>query len=415
MNIQPSTQQHRLATNQPFLSFVELFPVLIPYFIGFFIFRGYYSVLPLYIQVVNGYSDSRIVELWGLISGIGLFFGAITRIPAGLVSDRFGRVNTFVLGFALYVVSLVIIMLGDSVLIYIIGFILIRSTVNLFAMTGRGIVSTSTREKGVKNGLLSSMVGFGSFLGPSVLGYTLDHYQADSIFFLSFFFIVTDFILFIVVVPFGYRIFQIFAAKDEPYDIDLSRVQSVKFTLTAFKMPGIKLVLLLFFMAGIIFGYITNVYSLYGYNILSFSISFVSFVVGVASVVQIVWAPIVGKLYASVKDAHMRAFAWTIIILATIFVLLAKINSWFYVGGFLLLALGNASFFTMEITRIGLVVKREHFAIVFGTATSISILGSALASYTSPIFYNIIPEGTFVMSFVASIISVIFIIVFNRS
>lgn len=399
----------KLDGNQFLVSFIEILPILIPYILGFFVFRGLYANFPIYIQLKLGLSEETTVEYWALISTVALFIGGILRIPAGIISDRIGRVRAFFLGYIAYIIALSILFLYDTLFSYIISISLIRSSLNLYAMSGRGIVSASEREKGFKNGLLSSMVGFGGLLGPLILALLLENYTPNSMITFTLVLILFDAFIFILALKFIPQIFK----KKYKIDIELplERIKSKqKNSLRYFKEFGVLKSIILFFSAGIVYGLITVIYTVYGYNILNMSIFSLGLIVGLGSLSNIIVAPITGMLYMQFKDENVRLFAWIGLLCASIIVSLGRISIVFFILGYFLMGFANSMFFTMEITRLGRIIQKDAFSIVFGTATTLVIIGSAISSSITKFLYSINSEATFYASFLLALITTIFLL-----
>lgn len=395
-------------------SFVELSPILIPYFLGFFIFRGFFSVFPLYLQVKFALTDTATVVLWGQIGSVAFFVGAASRLPAGLISDWLGRKKAIALGYLIYLISMVLIVISEMPIIYMIALSAIRFGVNMFAMTGRAIVSVAKRDRGMKNGLLSAMVGLGSFSGPYLFAFLLDHYPPDTIIFAAMGIIAIDVTFFLITLKVIPLLFSSLFPQ-ETMDLDLSAPPMKKLVYwNALKKDGVLEAFFLFFMAGLVFGLISAVYSVYGYNILSLSLTLVGLITGASSLVQVIWAPIVGKLYDYVKDEDIRLLGWGIAIMGTVSTALSKTHLIFFVLGLFLLNLAISTYFTMEITRIGRVVEASEFSFVFGLMTSLSILGTAFANSIGPTFYSLSPEGPFIVAAGLTIPSFILVLFTRR-
>lgn len=399
--------------NQNLLALLELSPILVPYFLGFFVFRGFYSILPLYLQIKNGYTDTQIVEVWAIVSSIALFFGALSRIPAGIISDRIGRIKAIFSGYVLYFIALVIFLYFDDIFFSVLAFTIIRIALNLYAMTGRGIVSQALREKGLKNGLLSSMVGTGSLVGPIVLSYVLENHSPDAMIITVILVMAIDIVLFLIML----RLVPLFFGRisDESFELDLTPIsRHNQFVFDGFKIPGVMQSIVLFMVAGFVYGLITSVYTIYAYNILGLSVSSVGLIVGLGSVTQILWAPLTGYLYMRFQDAKVRVFAWIGLFVASFLTLFGPVHYLFFFTGYLVLNMGNASFFTMEITRLGRIVKKEHFSLIFGTATTLVIMGNAVTNSISSILYNIQPNATFIVSTVLAGITMLFLLLSGK-
>lgn len=396
------------------LSVVELTPVLIPYILGFFVFRGFFSNFPLYLQIKYGLSEIEVVNDWAIMSGIALFIGALTRVPAGILSDKIGRKKAFMIAYVVYVIALLLILIFQVDFIFIIALSTIRFGLNMIAMTGRGVVSASFRDNGLKNGLLSSMAGLGAFLGPTILGWVLDNYPPDYIIYVSIVIIFADLLLFTLLLG----IIPSFFAKiapDHKMDLNLNPIITTKKgrDYTVLRDTGVQEAFFLFFTAGIIYGLITSVYTIYGYNVLGINLSYLGLIAGAGSLVSVFWAPTVGKLYQYVPDELMRLFAWVLILLSTFIMVLSSYSQIYFIIGYFLLSMGNSAFITMEITRLNKTIKVEQFSFVFGITSSLIIFGNSISVFISPIFYEISREGTFVASSVTAIVS--FLIVVNST
>ncbi|OLS25268.1 MAG: hypothetical protein HeimC2_19440 [Candidatus Heimdallarchaeota archaeon LC_2] len=393
------------------LSVIEMTPVLIPYILGFFIFRGFFSNFPLYLQIKYGLSEIEVVNQWAIMSGIALLFGALTRVPAGILSDRIGRKKAFMIAYLVYAISLILIIQFNANLIFVIALSTIRFGLNLIAMSGRGVVSASFRDNGLKNGLLSSMAGLGAFLGPSSLAWILDNYPPDYIIYASLGIILFDLLLFTVLLGIVPSIFSKIA-PDQKMDLNLSPIGTSETVrdYSCLRDHGVQEAIFLFFTTGIIFGLVSSVYTIYGFNVLGMNLTYLGLVTGAGSLVQVVWAPIVGKLYQYVQDEIMRLFGWVLILVSTFILILSSFSETYFILGYFLLSMGNASFITMEITRLNKTIKVDQFSLVFGITSSLLILGTSIAGFISPLFYGYSREGTFIASFVIAVISILIVI-----
>lgn len=386
------------------LALVEISPILIPYVLGFFVFRGLYVTFPIYLQLKEGYSETEIVNLWAIISTVALFAGGLTRIPAGILSDRIGRVKAISLGFLLYLLALSLLIFASGIWVYLVSITLVRMTLNLYAMTGRGIASASEREKGFKNGMLTSMVGLGSLLGPLVLSYSLDNFQPDTMLYIIVVFIGIDAVVFFIALKFIPILFK--KISDTPMEFPLEKMSRKNVSARQyFKDRGVIKSISLFFATGIVYGLITVIFTIYGYNVLLIDITTIGLVVGIGALSNMLIAPIVGALYMRFLDEQIRLIAWFGIALASFITMFGQVSSLLFFTGYVLLSVSNSMFFTMEITRLGRIVKKEAFSIIFGTATTLVIIGSAISSSVTKVLYEIDTEATFIAAFGISLIT----------
>ncbi len=396
------------------ISFVELSPILISYVLGFFVFRGFYANFPIYLQLKTGLSENEIVNYWSIISTVALFMGGISRIPAGIISDRIGRLKAIFLGYILYLFALFILFIYEGLFIYILSISILRMTLNLFAMSGRGIVAASEREKGFKNGLLSSMVGFGGLLGPLLLSLSLDRFDPDFMITITVFLILVDAFIFLISLKIVPIIFSKICTRE--MELPMERVHRGKSeALKYFKNKEVIKSISLFFSSGIVYGLITVIYTIYGYNVLKMDVVLLGLIVGLGALSNIIIAPITGMLYMRFRDENIRVIAWFGLVFATFIVGFGRISTSFFIAGYFIMGFSNAMFFTMEITRLGRIVNKEAFSVIFGTATTLVIIGSAIASSVTKFLYQIHTEATFYTAFIiASITFTLVIITYKK-
>ncbi|MHA2033223.1 MAG: MFS transporter, partial [Candidatus Kariarchaeaceae archaeon] len=307
-----SSQNQAKGKSSTFLPLIELTPILIPYFIGFFIFRGLFAVFPIYIQLKQGLTDTEAVSLWATISGIALLIGAITRIPSGIVSDRIGRKNAIFIAYVSYILALFSIILFDNTLIYVFSITTVRVGLNFYAMTGRSVVSVSKREKGFKMGLIQSMVGLGSLMGPLILSYTLDNYSPNNMVWVALVFVLLDSLFFVISLKLAPIVFNWFSDEEETMDLDLGPMKngSILKYMSGFKRQGIIQSLIQFLSIGVISGLITSVYTIYGYNILDINLTLLGLIIGLSAGLHVIIGPISGKFYSSSNNKRISILVW---------------------------------------------------------------------------------------------------------
>ena len=387
-------------------SILELSPILIAYVVGFFTFRGFYANFPLYLQLKFDLNDQQVVNTWAIISGVALFIGGLTRIPSGIISDKIGRVNALIMAYSIYIATLLLILFFPIDPIYILGVSLLRFGNNIYAMTGRGIVSRSKRDIGLKNGLLGSMNGIASFSGPIILAYSLDHYPPDTIIYVALTFIILDFVIFTLALRLIPHFFKKFHPDDE-MDLDLSKVKrdSKLRPIKNLTQDGIPEILFLFFTTGLIYGLVITIFSIYGYNVLHINLSVIGVIIGSASLIPVIWAPLVGVLYKYMRHELMRLFSWSLLFGGSMLLVFSRTSIVFFIIGFLMIYAGNSGYFTMEITRMNQEVELENFSFVFGMASTLVILAGSIASFISPPLYAWSAEGNFIAAAVISAIS----------
>ncbi|MHA2099249.1 MAG: MFS transporter [Candidatus Kariarchaeaceae archaeon] len=410
-----SSQNQAKGKSSTFLPLIELTPILIPYFIGFFIFRGLFAVFPIYIQLKQGLTDTEAVSLWATISGIALLIGAITRIPSGIVSDRIGRKNAIFIAYVSYILALFSIILFDNTLIYVFSITTVRVGLNFYAMTGRSVVSVSKREKGFKMGLIQSMVGLGSLMGPLILSYTLDNYSPNNMVWVALVFVLLDSLFFVISLKLAPIVFNWFSDEEETMDLDLGPMKngSILKYMSGFKRQGIIQSLIQFLSIGVISGLITSVYTIYGYNILDINLTLLGLIIGLSAGLHVIIGPISGKFYSSSNNKRISILVWVGLIGATTMISLSRTITLLFVIGYLIMTASNATFLVTEITQLSYKVKKEEFSLVFGMASTLVLFGSAVANYISPYFYDIVPEGTFIFAIFLSVLSFL-LVLFNK-
>ncbi|MHA2168348.1 MAG: MFS transporter [Candidatus Kariarchaeaceae archaeon] len=384
-----------------------MIPILITYFIGFFIFRGLFSVFPLFIQLQRGLDDTEIVSIWATISGIALFIGAITRIPSGMISDTLGKKRTLFLAYTCYLIGMAFITFFNSIFFFTLAISLVRFGLNLYAMTGRSVVSMANREKGFKNGLLQSMVGMGSFMGPLLLSYALDQYSPEAMITVALVFIISDIVIFLISLKVIPMLFEYLSKGTEQMELDLhQRIErsSLHFR-SGLTKRGVRISLVQFLSIGLVSGFASSVYTIYGYNILEISITQIGLIVGLASIIPVFAGPLSGKVYSRTREKTTNIVVWIGLVFSYGLLSSSRAFPLAFIISYFIMTTAYTVFLTTEITHLGVVLEPNEFTMIFGLASTLVIFGGAVASYVSPIFYNPLPEGTFLLAAIISIIS----------
>jgi predicted MFS family arabinose efflux permease len=138
----------------------------------------WYYFQPLYLEQL-GANPFQIGAIIGL-SGLAL---TLTHIPAGYVSDRFGRRQIMFAGWLTGVASAVIMFLADSLSVFTIGFVFYSFTGFVIAPLNSYITNARTQWS-VTRALttISAAYNLGAIFGPPVGGWVADHMGLRSVF-----------------------------------------------------------------------------------------------------------------------------------------------------------------------------------------------------------------------------------------
>jgi hypothetical protein len=251
------------------------------------------------------------------------------------------------------------------------------------------------------------MVGMGSFMGPLLLSYALDQYSTQAMITVALVFILTDFVIFLVSLKAIPILFKYVSKGTEQIELDLhQRIErsSLHFR-SGFTKRGVRISMVQFLAIGLVSGFVSSVYTIYGYNILEISITQIGLIVGLASIIPVFAGPLSGKVYSHTREKTTNNIVWIGLVFAYGFLSLSRTIPLFFIISYFIMTTAYSVFLTTEITHLGVILERNEFTMIFGFASTLVIFGGAVANYTSPIFYNLLPEGTFVLAAIISIIS----------
>jgi DHA1 family multidrug resistance protein-like MFS transporter len=150
---------------------------------------------PLYLQQLG--ADS--VAIGGIIGGVGVML-ALTLIPTGILSDKFGSRNIMWSSWFLGVISAAIMALANSLTVFVIGYL-------IYGMTGFGAIAMNVYVTSSRGNLsvgrtltfISGMYNLGAVIGPVIGGLVSDKLGFRSIYYIAtaIFVISTIVILFV--------------------------------------------------------------------------------------------------------------------------------------------------------------------------------------------------------------------------
>jgi MFS family permease len=155
---------------------------------GFFIYFQ-----PLYLQQWG--ADS--IEIGGILGAVGVVL-ALSQIPTGLLTDRFGPRKIMILSWVIGTVAAWLMVFATTLPIFIAGYL-------IYGLTGFGIIPmntliTSSRGKlsvGRALTLVSGMYNIGAIIGPFAGGRIADQFGLRSVYIIAAgFFIVSTVIIF---------------------------------------------------------------------------------------------------------------------------------------------------------------------------------------------------------------------------
>ncbi len=365
---------------------IEMLPILIPYFLGFFIFHGLRSAFPLYLQFKFHFTEAQLVQIWGLISGTSLLVGGLTRVPAGITADRVGRRRTIYLGMLLYGSSILTLLFLTNIIGWIIGFAVIRISTNLIAMAGRSSVTDVNDQRAFRNGLLSSMVGVGGFLGPFFLNGLIMFFPPDYMVISLLLLIAIDFLIFNLISFIMERNYpnhetkRLLGKKESKFNWETAKI-----VFSRALVPSI----VMFTIAGIIGGINVAVQSVYGYYRVHLTAIEIGTIAGIAVGINIIFSPISGIIAQKTNEKATILVGQAFFALCGLTLSLFGQNVIFFLIGYIFWGLAISFYYVADITRIGNVVPKEAFSVQFGLLTSLVILFQSVGSYLGSFLYTI--------------------------
>ncbi len=409
-DVPPRTNKSELMT-----AFLDMLPMLAPFFLGFFLFQGLRASFPLYLQVKFGWDELTVVSVWGIIAGSTMLVGAVSRIPSGVIADRIGRLRAIYLGFTGFIFALITLWLSTSIILYLMGFIIIRVAMNLIVMASRGAVPDVPRSVGAKNGILASMVALGGLVGPFLLTSILTWFDADSIFLAMLFIIVLDLLVFQGIIVFSRVKFD--SDVQEAHRIMLGRkkaqlnLDAIRELLNPLIFPSFALACLI----GFVMGLIITIQPVYGFYRVNLSFLEIGILFGVSTGLNVVTSPIIGALNGRAKEKPWIALSFALTTVITIILFFWGQSYWIFVSCSLLFILAVNIFLVSDITRLANCTRKEYYSMVFGFDSMLIMMFNALGSFATKYFYSVTPQFPYLVAAMASVIGLLVTITFVKS
>ncbi len=395
----PSDKKSEIIT-----AFLDMLPMLAPFFLGFFLFQGLRASFPLYLQVKFGWDELTTVGVWSVISGSTMFVGAISRIPSGVIADRIGRLKAIYLGLVGFVLALFTLWTSTSIMLYLIGFLIIRIAMNLIVMASRGAVPDVPRGVGIKNGFLASMVALGGLVGPFLLTSILTWFTPDSIFLAMFLVIGLDLVVFQGIIIFSRVKLRFDIVKAHRIMLGSKKSQlnlgAARELLSPYVLPSLVLACLIGFISGL---FIT-IQPIYGYYRVKLSFLEIGLLFGISTGLNVVSSPVIGALSGRAKEKPWVVISFLLLSLVTTLLYLWGQNYWVFVTGSLLFILGVNIFLVSDITRIANGTRKEYYSIIFGFDSMLIMLFNAFGSFATQRLYSISPQIPYITAAVLGFI-----------
>ncbi len=400
---------------ETFTAFLDMLPMLAPFFLGFFLFQGLRASFPLYLKVKFGWDELTVVSIWGIISGSSMLIGAITRIPSGVLADRLGRLKAIYLGMTGFFLALLTLWMSSTLLLYLVGFLIVRVAMNIIVMASRGAVPDVPRGIGFKNGILASMVALGGLIGPFLLTSLLTWFDADSIFLAMLLMILLDFIVFQGIIIFSRTRFDPDIVKAHRIMLGKKKTQlnwkAARELLSPFVLPSLFLACIIGFVSGMII----TIQPIYGFYRVKMSFLEIGTLIGISTGLNVVSSPIIGALNGKAREKPWVALSFTVIMIVTMFLYLWGQFYWIFVGGSLLFILGMNIFLVADITRIANGTKKEYYSVIFGFDSMLIMLFNSLGSFATRVLYGISPQVPFLMGLILSTLGLLIVLIAIKS
>lgn len=365
-------------------------------FLGFFYFNGFRVIFPLILGNM-GYNEIQVYADWALIYGLGLFISGLTRYPMGIVADKLSRKWLLTLCALLIGISIVGIGLTNNVILLAISFGIMRTGNHLAPLITRGFINETDRSRqGTINSYGTLISNVGGMVGPILFALFLD------ISFVSLI-ILSNIILLVFYAFFMLRI----PAKQIKNTIPIGTF--IKTSIN--ELSKFKMVILLYIIIGTINGIINYLQLPYGVYVLHLSGNYVSFLIGIMTLLTTGFIPFAGKLTDRIGTQLTTYIGMIIIIGGSLFQILDQSSVVYYFLCQLLINGGILLGINSLVTYITLNSKNATTSSIFGGTTSFYFLGSSflpLANVFIPgvsvLLYSLDPLIPFYLIIVISVI-----------
>ncbi|MFW9995461.1 MAG: MFS transporter [Candidatus Odinarchaeota archaeon] len=347
-------------------------------FVGLFMYGGFRTVYPIILEFSFNFTEQEVISSWAIIYSIGLIIAFSTRIPMGIIADRYSRLRSLSFGSLLCIASLVGTLYTKNIFVLALLFGLLRTGVHIFPLVSRGYVGeTNPARQGRLNGLILLAGNTGSLLGPILLA-TLLEISLPWLIWLSCGILLVNNLLFALNVPPGSK----------------STIMTLKSRLwiSIAEIWKLKTIVLVFTVSGVVNGINETVQVPYAHYALGLTPAETGFFVGLVQLSSIIIIFISGESIDKfgvnnliILGTGLEAIAGMLFLLATKNLLIFFISQILLQGGILVIITASVTAITLKVSRS--TVSRSTISTSFGIATSFFFLGSALVPYIAGELY----------------------------
>lgn len=350
-------------------------------FIGFFLFDGLRTIFPLFLDMTIGLAEDQVVESWGLIYSFGVFVGFLTRMPMGVLADRYPRRVSLTIGIALGMSTVLSLLFIRDILLLAVSFGLLRMGVHLFPLVAReGITEVGSKKHGRLNSLVFFAGNVGSILGPVILALVFEMSLEAFVFSTLAILLVSHLTILLFLPKKSHR----------------TKNQLLPLLVDSFReVYRFKTVLLIFLASGFLIGVIFSIQVPYALYVLKLSSGEVGIVVGLVQFLNLVIVLVAGELIDSLGSRVMLTSALLLELIAAGLLIASPFSLFSFTLSQVLFQGGISILINSGLTLFTLQAKKRTFSTVFGAITSLFFLGSSISPTASSQLYLVGPTFPF--------------------
>ena len=370
-------------------------------FLGLYLFGGIRTIYPLFLELHLGFTEIHVLESWGLILFIGMLVGTLTRLPMGIIADRYTRKQVLMLALVLTTISIGGMLFFEDIIILALLFGLLRCGCHLFPLLSRGYVQEKdAKHHGRLNALIMFSANSGTIIAPIIFIFFLE-ISPQLMIIITSLFTVLSVSFFIFTIP-------------NKYIVEHLPLKS-QLTSAAIDVKSMKLIVIIFIITGIFNGiFDARLVPHMQFNLDMDPVT-IGYLVSLIRFISMFLILFMGEMVDRFGTNNLIIIGIAIEFTGGIFLYFLLNIPITYVIGQILISVGITTIITGSTTYLSLLASESSFATTFGAMTTFFFLGSSIGPILANEFYKFGASYPFILINILIIITLPLIVIFYKS